>query len=456
MSEKYTEAEVCMVLDTYMYFNYYDAPDGIRLKDVINSMSQEMIDTHPNEYAVLKDAVNSPQLGDLRIRYQAQQLGYNSGTNAVTFVNKDFDKVYVAYRGTYDGEWYDNGQGLIKEQTAQQREAVKYFDEVVEHLNIDDTTELYTTGHSKAGNKVQYVTMDSKYSDKITATYSVDGQGHSEAAINRWKNAYTKEEYDKRVGKIYAINGENDFISVLGNSIVLASHVSYVATPVDKFNIAKYHDITGMFYKPGDGKNPATYTGKRNSYVLKRGTFANTIAKLSESVMKMNPGKREHSANTLMQLVESVNGGLKTGLNGEKASILDFASFYQEGIPIILSNIFLTSEGNSFLKDIVFNDGFADTVDCDCIVDVNYLSLRALAEEMDNTSKSMGRILAELGTMGAAVPLYFDGYSYRRPHIENSVVKLMNEKNKLRRISQVECEISRLYEEFDNMVFELG
>lgn len=457
MSEKYTEAEICMVLDTYMYFNYYDAPDGASIKTIIDDMPKDMINAHPDEYAVLKDAVNSPQIANLKVRYQAKQMGYNSGTNAVTFINDDTSKVYIAYRGTYDGEWYDNGQGLIKEQTAQQKQAVEYFDEVVERLNIDDSTELYATGHSKAGNKVQYITMDSKYADRITATYSIDGQGHSEAAIKRWQNRYTKEEYDSRVSKIYAINGENDFISVLGNSVVLASHVSYIATPVDKMNIAKYHDITGMFYKMAlvdDGEYEGGYTGRRNSYVLKRGSFADAIAKLSESVMDMDLTKREHSANTLMQLVENVNGGRKAGLNGEKATFFDIRAFSKEGIPIILGSLFFTAEGNSFLRQLAFEDGFAETVDSDCIVDVNYLSLEALAEELRGTCNDMSQTLNELGAVGASLPLYFDGYSYRRPHIENSVVKLMCEKTKMLRMAHIEYDIATLYEQFDNMEFE--
>ena len=54
---------------------------------------------------------------------------------------------------------------------------------------------------------VQYITMESENSDVITATYSIDGQGHSPKAIKKWKEKLGEEEYQKRVSKLYGING---------------------------------------------------------------------------------------------------------------------------------------------------------------------------------------------------------------------------------------------------------
>ena len=69
----------------------------------------------------------------------------------------------MAYRGTGDGEWPDNGIGMTCASSAQQDSALSYFEEVVEAMEINGGQRLVVTGHSKGGNKAQFVTMESRY-----------------------------------------------------------------------------------------------------------------------------------------------------------------------------------------------------------------------------------------------------------------------------------------------------
>ena len=89
----------------------------------------------------------------------------------------------MVYRGTADGEWFDNGLGMTSESTLQQERALAYFEEVVEREQISPGDRLIVSGHSKGGNKAQFVTMNTKYDGLLDACYSIDGQGFSEEAM---------------------------------------------------------------------------------------------------------------------------------------------------------------------------------------------------------------------------------------------------------------------------------
>ena len=54
---------------------------------------------------------------------------------------------------------------------------------------------IIVTGHSKGGNKAQYVTINSKYNDLIDKCFSFDGQGMSPEAIEAFINRHGKDAY---------------------------------------------------------------------------------------------------------------------------------------------------------------------------------------------------------------------------------------------------------------------
>ncbi|MFR1474249.1 MAG: Mbeg1-like protein [Hydrogeniiclostridium mannosilyticum] len=98
----------------------------------------------------------------------------------------------MVYRGTGDGEWLDNGLGMTQASTRQQEEAARYFDYVVEHNGLNGSDDITVTGHSKGGNKSQYVTVNSEYKDYIDQCISWMDRAFPQA-IAAFKEKYGEE-----------------------------------------------------------------------------------------------------------------------------------------------------------------------------------------------------------------------------------------------------------------------
>lgn len=150
--------------------------------------------------AIIRALKNDDSVKDLKIT----DIDTNSSgkTAAICFTNKNEpDQAIVAFRGTLDGkEWVDNVEGLNATDTECQKEALEY----IEGLPYGDIT---VVGHSKGGNKAQYVTI---CSDKVTKCVSMDGQGFSKEFIEKyWAEIQAKGELIKN----YSLN--NDYVHIL-------------------------------------------------------------------------------------------------------------------------------------------------------------------------------------------------------------------------------------------------
>ncbi len=288
---KLAESEVCLLLDTYMYLNYDEAEDGQKLKDILSNMANlpeyEAGGIHRGEFEILEKAIiKNPELGELQIDAQSSGLGYDSGTNACIFREQSTETVYVVYRGTGDGEWLDNGLGMTETSTLQQQRALSYFEEVLDAGKVAEGQRIIVTGHSKGGNKAQYVTMESTSGDLIDRCYSIDGQGFSKAAVGRWRARYSHGKYEARTSKLYGINGENDYINVLGLSIIPLNNIRYLHTPVEKGNIAGYHDIKYLFAtEKEDGQ--VVFNGQSNYLVSSQKEWGIFGRRLSDQIMAL-------------------------------------------------------------------------------------------------------------------------------------------------------------------------
>ena len=113
--------------------------------------------------AIIRQIQNDPELYSLDIADK------DDSVQAICFTDpNDPDSALVAFKGsTGQEEWQDNGSGLGLSDTEKQKEALEY----IENLPYDSIT---VTGHSKGGNKAQYVTV---LSDKVDRCISMDGQG---------------------------------------------------------------------------------------------------------------------------------------------------------------------------------------------------------------------------------------------------------------------------------------
>ena len=124
------------------------------------------------EYAaIIRQIKQSPGLMSLT------RQGRSDSVYATCYTDKD-GKAYVSFQGTANGnEWYDDAKGLLGTDTECQKETLDY----IESLPYENIT---VVGHSKGGNKAQYVTITS---DKVTRCVSMDGQGFSPEFIEKYR-----------------------------------------------------------------------------------------------------------------------------------------------------------------------------------------------------------------------------------------------------------------------------
>lgn len=416
MREQITEAEISMVLDTYMYLNYESKKSGsYELSELLEEMSGEPEyaegGDHYNEYRILCQAAENPQIGKLCVKYPSSKMSYDTGTAACTFVDREARKVYVVYRGSGDGEWMDNGLGMTQAVTVQQERAQQYFEQVVEEEALDASWRVVVTGHSKGGNKAQFVTMESKYGELIDRCYSVDGQGFSDAAIDRWESKYTAKDYAERTEKIYGICGENDFVSVLGYSIISEDRMTYLATPVEKTNPAAAHDITYMFAAmeyDEDGTSRTVFHGRKNREVTTSGSLRNYVAELSAAVMALPPKEREGAAMVLMQMIEALHGSPK-GLNGEKITRENIKDFLRKGVPLIMESTIESQSGKELWHTVWEQDALTEEVPVHSMLEVDPVLLKVAADPLETIGTMLKEQMEEVAVLITKIPWYLQG-----------------------------------------------
>ncbi|MDN4066547.1 DUF2974 domain-containing protein [Paenibacillus vini] len=150
------------------------------------------------------------------------------GARMATFVDNQ-DNATVVFRGTSgDYEWHDNGTGAYLSDTEMQIAALKY----IESLPYNNIT---VTGHSKGGNKAQYVAI---LSDKVDRALSLDGQGFSKEFVEKYADLIAANG-----GKITSISAKDDPVNRL--LIPVAGKIIYIETA----NPEKFYDIF-FYHKP--------------------------------------------------------------------------------------------------------------------------------------------------------------------------------------------------------------
>ena len=152
--------------------------------------------------------------------------------------------VFKGTSGTY--EWVDNVRGTYVADTKRQVKALQYFDKMYK-LYADSVDKIYITGHSKGGNKAQYIGVLRGQDPKIKHIYSFDGQGFSDLFFDKYK-----ELIQKNKKKITSISNENDFVNILmklavGNKIYIKSKTT---KGKDKNKIAQMTHLFGGWHSP--------------------------------------------------------------------------------------------------------------------------------------------------------------------------------------------------------------
>ena len=235
--------EDLILLDNLIYLEW-DAKEDEELINIVynilnNEEPDELMDNMENCTIklpksecvnILEQIKNKPNLKELRIK---NVYNYKSGMRVACFVDGE-NNATVVFRGTTTTkEWEDNGQGAYEYDTLEQIDALSY-------INSLEANNITVTGHSKGGNKAQYVTI---LSSKIIKCVSINGQGFSNKFINKYQ-----EEIQKNKSKIICINSKYDYVNCLFNSIAGESH--YIQTEL-QINPLYYHEVNILLDKNG-------------------------------------------------------------------------------------------------------------------------------------------------------------------------------------------------------------
>lgn len=168
--------------------------------------------------------------------------GYKDGSEPIVNVTLRYeDMIYIAFKGTAGGvEWRDNAYASYPEYayTEAQKGALDYFDKMYKKYVDNTIKKVYVTGHSKGGNKAQFI-MVMRGSDehtKLKKCFSFCGQGFNKTFI---------EKYDKEISenkdKIYNISADNDYVNVILTQV--AGKIKFVKSITNIGDIAKKRAI---------------------------------------------------------------------------------------------------------------------------------------------------------------------------------------------------------------------
>lgn len=339
------DAQIAAMLNLFEYLDYHMGTYGTDLRtlvaeaeDYLRNNPSQMTESKETMLGILKEGLeNIPGLGDLKLTMS----DHGNGIEADAFTCGD--DVYVAYRGTGDGKWIDNGRGMTEPLAESQRQASDFFDRVAEACGLDDDSHVVVTGHSKGGNNAQTATLNAENRALIDGCYSFDGQGMSDAAIERYS---TMPGYEDQRSKMYGINGENDVVNELGIRVIPDENVLYIETNADATQLGATHMLEYLFHR-GDGSFGYTLNGEAD-----QGTLGEYAHRLSEILMNLPEGLRDAVAVSVMQLIEFPEETM-IGYDGDHASFTDAALFVDMGIPLILYSVIGTEEGREALLEIL-------------------------------------------------------------------------------------------------------
>ena len=176
-----------------------------------------------------------------------------------------------------------------------QEEALDYMESLKKSGVFEKYDNVYVTGHSKGGNEATLVTM--VYSDVIDRCISGDGQGFSPEFVEYMKKTLGPEEFAKIQDKMYGFHANNDYVNVLGVSVIKVENRIYFVPEI------KQESIIDLLWNHLPTAMIDVKTGKI-AQVSEQGAFGKFIAKVNEKIMKLDPKDREDVAITGMAFMQ--------------------------------------------------------------------------------------------------------------------------------------------------------
>lgn len=242
--------------------------------------------------AMIRYMKTNTNIRNLRVK---QVIPDKGKTDRILFEDSNNNAI-VAFRGTVDkNEWADNMEGLNRADTNCQKEALDY-------INGLDYENITVVGHSKGGNKAQYVAI---LSDKVDRCVSMDGQGFSAQFIETYR-----DEILKNSGKIKCYSLSTDFVHVLLYPIPGVQQI-YIRGGEDVSGIKEHHTPNSLFEYYIDENGDMQIMVKDGEIYLPIGTESPSVALLRNfSIFLMENATEED----LQEIVEFLTCAFRQGL----------------------------------------------------------------------------------------------------------------------------------------------
>lgn len=225
------DIDILLILNCIIYIHGFEK-DDVKEKFVGKSIYEisDYIKTQKNSLGMYPGEINEEEFSNIvnTIEYNKEiyrkikivdvensYFANFSGSDRVVNVTFLFeDNLIIVYKGTAgDYEWKDNVEGTYNiTDTKQQRRALSYFDEMVK--KFPDFKQIYVSGHSKGGNKAQYIGVLRGDMSKLEMIYSFDGQGFNNNFIKKYNKEITNNRH-----KIFNICNELDYVNIILFSI---------------------------------------------------------------------------------------------------------------------------------------------------------------------------------------------------------------------------------------------
>lgn len=349
------QIELTAILNLVPYLDIaIDCNDGVTLKDIVANYEYVLKDNEA--FKVLSSALDQhPEYGEVVLVNQSSETTPDVWTDDLIqgcMFRDPEGNYYVAFRGTGDGRWADNGDGMTAEATAMQKEAQKYFDSMAEMYLVDahaDGKQIIVSGHSKGGNEAQYVYMTAEYEYLIDYCYSYDGQGFSRKACQNFEERYGTD-LDEKLAHMYSICGENDYVHDLGYVIIPEENTYFVETSGD--GLKNYHCLENMLGDT-DGNYISLQWDIQNGEIThgEQGEFGRFAKKISKKMMTLPEEDLHDTCVAIMTFIDPYSND--DILGDVVVSWTDYVDLLAHGLPVIIETLLLTEEGHAFIRELV-------------------------------------------------------------------------------------------------------
>lgn len=222
-------------------------PGGITKKEF-----EAIIETIKKEKKVYKKI----KILELDNEIAGNKAGTTKVVNAIFQYGNNFIFVFKGTAGAL--EWRDNGECVYLEtlESLQQKRALAFFDKSVEKYD-KKIKNIIVSGHSKGGNKAQYIGVLRGDLAKIKVVYSLNGMGFNRTFFSTYANQIKLHAH-----KIVDITNEFDYVNAImrtvsGKVIYLKSsapfsrdgqYYKHILTQFDKWHslYALLHEENGV------------------------------------------------------------------------------------------------------------------------------------------------------------------------------------------------------------------